>query len=111
MKTNFFYVGFGTYMNLVVTIEQNNYKEPECFCPVAAAVNKENAFDLSRRLKVPMVNLPSVIHESMEKYTEIVNADFYQIKECFKEIMDRFLHEKCPYRIVRKYGKNRFICC
>lgn len=105
------YVGFDSHMNLIVTIEHTNYEEPEYSCSVVAVVNKENAFELSKRLKVSMVHLPSVICESMEEYTEIVNADFQQVQECFKEITDCFISEKCPYRIVRKYGKHGFICC
>lgn len=105
------HVGFDTHMNLIVTIEHTNYEEPEYSCSVVAVINKENAFELSRKLKVSMVHLPSVICESMEEYAEIVNADFQQVQECFKEITDCFISEKCPYRIVRKYGKHGFICC
>lgn len=105
------YVGFDKHMNLVVAIEHTNYEEPKFSCSVDAVVNKEDAFRLSRRLKVSMTHLPSVICESVEEYSEIVNADFDQVQGCFKEIIDRFIHEKCPYRIVRKYGEHGFICC
>ncbi|MFS2411204.1 hypothetical protein AAH145_09750 [Bacteroides thetaiotaomicron] len=105
------YVGFDTYMHLVVTIEHIDYEKPEYSCSVSAIVNKEDAFNLSKKLKVPMMHLLDVISESMEEYTEIVNADFGQVQECFKEITDCFASEKCPYRIVRKYGKHGFICC
>lgn len=105
------YVGFDIYMRLVVTIEHIDYEEPEYSCSVSAVVNKEDAFRLSKKLKVSMIHLLDVICESMEEYTEIVNADFQQVQECFKEIIDCFICEKCPYRIVRKYDKHGFICC
>lgn len=104
------YVGFDTYMHLVVTIEHIDYEKPEYSCSISAIVNKEDAFNLSKKLKVPMIHLLDVISESMEEYTEIVNADFGQVQECFKEITDCFISEKCLYRIVRKYGKHGFIC-
>lgn len=105
------YVGFDAYMRLVVTIEHVDYEKPEYSCSVSAIVNKEDAFKLSKKLKVSMMHLLDVISESMEEYREIVNADFQQVQECFKEITDCFISEKCSYRIVRKYGKHGFICC
>lgn len=105
------YVGFDAYMRLVVTIEHVDYEKNEYSCSVSAIVNKEDAFKLSKKLKIPMMHLLDVISESMEEYTEIVNADFQQVQKCFKEITDCFISEKCPYRIVRKYGKHGFICC
>lgn len=105
------YAGFDAYMRLVVTIEHVDYEKPEYSCSVSAIVNKEDAFILSKKLKVSMMHLLDVISESMEEYSEIVNADFRQVQECFKEITDYFISEKCPYRIVRKYGKHGFICC
>lgn len=105
------YVGFDTYMHLVVTIEHVDYEKPEYSCSISAIVNKEDAFNLSKKLKVPMIHLLDVISESMEEYTKTVNTDFGQVQECFKEITDCFIGEKCLYRIVRKYGKHGFICC
>lgn len=82
------YVGFDAYMRLVVTIEHVDYEEPEYSCSLSAVVNKEDAFKLSKRIKVSMMHLLNVISESMEKYTKIVNADFQQIQECFFKITD-----------------------
>lgn len=105
------YVGFDDSMRLVVTIEHFDYEEREYSCSVSAVVEKEDAFNLSKRLKVPMMHLLDVISDSMEEYAEIVNADFRDVQDCFKEVTDFFINEKCPYRIVRKYGKNGYICC
>ncbi len=104
-------VGFDESMSLVVTIIHTDYEEPEYTCSVSAVVNKEDAFELSKRLKVSMIHLPDAISKSIEEYTEIVNADFHQVQECFKEITDFFIAKKCPYKIVREYGKDGFICC
>ena len=41
------------------------------------------------------MHLLDVISESMEEYVEIVNADFWQVQECFKEIMDCFIFKNC----------------
>ena len=45
------YVGFGTYMRFVVTIEHVDNEKPEYSCSVSAIVNKEDAFKLSKKLK------------------------------------------------------------
>lgn len=105
------YVGFDASMRLIVTIEYVDYEKPEYTCSVSAVVNKEDAFNLSKKLKVTMMDLPDAINESMEEYTEIANADFQQVEECFKEVTNCLINEKCPYKIVRKYGKQGFICC
>lgn len=105
------YVGFDAYMRLVVTIEHVDYEKPEYSCSVSAIVNKEDAFKLSKKLNVSMMHLLDVISESVEEYAEIVNADFQQVQECFKEITDCFISEKCTYKIVREYGKHGYICC
>lgn len=104
-------VGFDESMALVVTIIHTDYEEPEYTCSVSAVVSKEDAFELSKRLKVSMIHLPDAISKFMKEYTEIVNADFQQVQACFKEIIDFFISKKCPYRIVREYGKDGYICC
>lgn len=38
-----------------------------------------------------MIHLLDVTSESMEEYAEIMNADFRQLQECFKEITDYFI--------------------
>lgn len=105
------YVGFDEDMCLVATIEHINYDNPEYSCSVSAIVGKDDAFTLSKRIKVSMKQLPDAISEFTEEYTEIVNADFKQVQECFKTIIDWFIDKNCPYRIARKYGKDGFICC
>lgn len=105
------YVGFDADMRLVITIEHVDYDESEYSCSVSAVIEKEDAFGLSRRLNVSMLQLLDVIKDSMKEYTEIPNADFRQVQECFKDITDCLVNEKCPYRIERKYGKHGYICC
>ncbi len=104
------YVGFDASMCMVVTIEHIDYERPEYNCSVSAIVSKEDAFKLSQKLKVTMSQLPNEISESMGEYADIVNADFSDVRECFKTVLDCFIGEKCPYKIVRKYGKQGFIC-
>lgn len=98
------YVGFDADMRLVITIEHVDYDEPEDSCSVSAVIDKEGAFELSKKLSVSMSQLLDVIKESMVEYTKIPNADFRQVQECFKDITDCLVNEKCPYRIERKYG-------
>ena len=105
------YVGFDVDMCLVVAIEHIDYEDPEYSCSVYAVVNKEDAFTLSKKLNVRMADLPDAISKSMEGYAEIVNADFRQVQECFKEVINGFISENCPYKVVRNFGKNGFICC
>lgn len=96
------YVGFDASKSLVVTIEHIDYEEPRYNHSVAAIVSKEEAFKLSKRLKVPMSQLPDVISEAMDEYSRIVNADFTEVRECFKDILDCFVSEKCHYKIERR---------
>lgn len=105
------YAGFDDRMNLVVMIEHTDYVDPEYSCSVSAVVSKEDAFGLSRRLQVSMTRLPDAIGGFVEEYADIVNADFAQVQACFGEITARFIQEKCSYNIVRRYGKNGFVCC
>lgn len=107
----YLYVGFDTDMYLVITIEHVDYDESEYSCSVSVVIDKEEAFNLSRKLNVSMSQLLDVRKESMEEYTEIPNANFLQVQECFKDITDSLVNEKCPYRIERKYGKHGYICC
>ncbi|MGI6220039.1 MAG: hypothetical protein ACOYJE_09345 [Bacteroidaceae bacterium] len=105
------YVGFDADMRLVVTLEHVDYDEPEYSCSVSAVVDKEEAFVLSKKLGVTMMELPDALGDSVDEYAETANACFRQVQECFKAIVDGLLSEKCPYRLVRKYGKHGFICC
>ena len=101
-KVEDLYVGFDASMCLVVTIEHTDYEKPGHNHSVAAIVSKEDAFRLSKRLKVPMTQLPDVVCESMEEYSRIVNADFSEGQACFKDILDCFVGEKCHYKIERR---------
>ncbi len=97
-------VGFDESMSLVVTIIHTDYEEPEYTCSVSAVVKKEDAFELSKKLKVSMIHLPDAISKSIEEYTEIVNADFQQVQACFKEIIDFFISKK-----VDGYGEYEIL--
>ncbi len=106
-KVEDLYVGFDASKSLVVVIEHIDYEEPRYNHTVAAIVSKEEAFKLSKRLKVPMLQLPDVISEAMDEYSRIVNADFSDVRACFKDILDCFVGEKCRYKIVRRREEGR----
>lgn len=105
------YVGFDARMRLVAAIEHTDYDEPAHSCSVSAVVNKDDAYELSRWLNVPLTHLPGAITEAVKAQAEIVNPGTREVQECFKAIVDLFVDGRCPYRIVRKYGKHGFIIC
>ena len=87
------------------------FTELENDCSVSAVINKDDAYELSRWLNVPMTHLPGAIGEAVKAQTEVVNPSTREVQECFKAIVDLFVDGKCPYRIIRKYGKHGFIIC
>ena len=104
-------VGFDARMRLVAVIEHTDYDEPAYSCSVSAVINKDDAYELSRWLNVPMTHLPGAIGEAVKAQTEVVNPSTREVQECFKAIVNLFVDGKCPYRIIRKYGKHGFIIC
>ena len=105
------YVGFDTDMRLVVELKHTDYEESGYNCSVSAVVEKDDAFGLSRKWNVPMTRLPEVIVSSVAEYTETVNAGFREVQACFKAVTEYLITEQCPYRIVRQYGRQGYICC
>jgi len=105
------YVGYDGNFNLIVLIEHTDYDEPEYNCCAYAIIKKDDAFSLAERLKVSMSDLPDVVGDSVDdEYYEIINPSIRQTQECFHEILECFVDEKCRFRLVRTYGAYGYTC-
>lgn len=104
-------VGFNTDHELVVSIEHFDYDDSRYNCSTCAVVTFDDAYDLSRRLNVPLHKLPMAIYDSMRYWRKKVNPSRSQVRACFKEITECLLDERCPFRIRRTYGLRGYRCC
>lgn len=105
------YVGFDNRDRLIVSIDNIDYEDRRYNCSTWVVLDKDEAELLARRLKVKYYRLPIFISECMEDWREIINADFTQVKACFKEIIECLLDEGCRFCIERTYGPHDWICC
>lgn len=104
------YVGFNFRNQIVVCVDLHDYDEPEYNCSTAAVVDIDDARVMARNNKVDYRRLPVFIGECMEGWSEITNATFTQVEDCFKEITECLLDEGCRFKIVRTYGKGGHTC-
>lgn len=93
-------VGFSeSTRNLVIQIETQDYERGETRINVSATVAKEDAYRLGKRLRTPLTSLPSFITDCMDDYRKIVNANLYDLQDCFKAILDALVSEHCRYTL------------
>ena len=105
------YAGYDEAFNLIVLIEHTDYDFPEYNCCTYALVEKNEAFNLAKRLKISMTELPGIVSDSVdEEYYGSVNPSIRQTRDCFKEILDRFVYEKCRFQLIRRRGQHGYIC-
>lgn len=105
------YVGFNVSGQLVVCVDFNDYEEPEYNCSTAAIVNLDDSHALARHHHVKYSRLPIFIAECMEEWREVINPNFNQVRDCFKEITECLLDEGCRFKIERTFGKYDYMCC
>lgn len=105
------YVGFIVLDQLVVSVDLYDYDEPWYNCSTAAIVNIDDARRMAKRHKDRYDNLPKFIAECMSEWREVINPNFEQVKDCFKEITECLLDEDCRLRIERTYGVGGHTCC
>lgn len=104
-------IGFNLRDELTVSVDLYDYDQPWYNCSTAAVVNKDDLRKIAKRHKIDIDDLPEFISECMAEWREIVNPDFDQVVDCFKEITECLLDEGCRFRIIRTYGPGRHICC
>lgn len=103
-------VGYDEKFNLITMLELTDYDYPEDSCRTWVEVNKDEAYELAKRLKVSMVSLPGVILDSVDdEYYDIINPSIGVVRECFQEIIDCFIYDHCRIRIKRTYD-SRGLC-
>lgn len=105
------YVGLTMRDELVISLDLSDYDEPLHNASTAAIVNIDDARHMAKRHKIKYESLPRFISECMEEWREIINPDFRQVKDCFKEITECLLDEGCRFKIKRIYSKGGQICC
>lgn len=104
-------VGFNHEGRLMVCVDLTDYEEPVYNCSTAAVVNLEDSQKMSKRHHVKHHKLPKLISECMEEWSDIINPNFKQVRNCFKEITECLLDEGCRFKIERTLGKDEYICC
>lgn len=104
------YVGYDKSLNLIVLIEYTDYDEPEYNCATYAIIKKDEAFELAKRLRIAMTELPSVISTSMDEYAGIVNPTLSQTEACFRDVLDYLVNNNCKFQLVREPGLHDFCC-
>lgn len=105
------YAGLDSSENLVISIDNVDYKDHRYDCSTWVTVHDEDAEKLMVRYGVERTELPSFIAESMLDWRRIVNPNFKQVKDCFKEITECLLDERCRFKIERTNGPRDYICC
>lgn len=105
------YAGFDDGDNLIISIDHIDYEDHRYDCSTWVFVDRHETKRLARRLKVKLYDLPVFIGKSMDDWAQIVNANFTQVKACFKEITECLLDEGCRFCISRTYGPHGHLCC
>lgn len=105
------YVGFNISDQIVVCVDLHDYDEPEYNCSTAAIVNLDDSRKMARHHRVKHSRLPIFIAECMEEWGYVINPDFNQVRDCFKEITECLLDEGCRFKIIHTYGRGGHMCC
>lgn len=105
------YAGYDEDWNLVIICEYTDCDAPQYDCGTYAILNKHEALRLAGRLKVPLIDLPLEIAESMSEWNEIVCPLPSHVEDCFKDITECLLDEGCRFKICRKSARNGYIAC
>lgn len=104
------YVGFNVNEQLVIAVDLHDYDEPEYNCSTAAVVNRWDARAMARRNRMEPSRLPMFIANRMAEWDDVINPNFSQVKDCFKEITEFLLDEGCRLKIIRTHGKGAHTC-
>ncbi len=103
-------IGFDNNAELTITLSHDDYMDHGHDCSIKACIDKDNSFLLSRRLKVSLSEIPEAMSRRFSEYSEIVNADFGDVRKCFSDIL-RFLDSKgCRYTLRRNDGRGGYNC-
>lgn len=102
--------GYDEDFNLIILMEHTDYVEPEYNCNVYAVVGKDEAFNLSKRLGVPMAQLIDAIEDAVSGYDRLVNPTLKQTRDCFSDIL-RFVRDNGGRsKLHRTYGADGYTC-
>lgn len=93
------YTGFDTRNSLTILIEVTDYDNDRRECETVATVNTEDAEAMAARHRVSYPELPAFISECMSEWRDIVNPDFTEVRNCFREITECLLDERCRFKI------------
>lgn len=105
------YAGYSKRHELMVCADYHFYSHPEYNCSTALTVDTQDAFRMAKRHDVEYSNLALFISDCMAEWREIINASPNQVRDCFKEITECLLDERCKFRITRTKGRGGYICC
>lgn len=105
------FVGFNWQSELAVSVEFHDSEQPDYDCSTMVVVDPRDARVMARRHGLKYSGLPLFIAECMAPWRELVNPSFNQVLDCFKEITESLLDERCRFRIKRISGKDGHVCC
>lgn len=105
------YAGFDSSFNLIILCEHTDYDNPRNNCATWAQVSKDEAFQLSRKLNVPLAELPEYIGESMAEGEGEEFAMPGDVRDRFKSVTDCLLAEGCHFRIHRRPASDGYVSC
>ncbi len=93
------WAGFDTDHNLIILCERTDYDKNKR-CNVAELVmDKDEAYRLATRIKVPLKCLPEEISAAMAEWNTLTCPDICDVRDCFKEIAESLLDEGCHFTL------------
>lgn len=101
------YSGFDEDFNYVIVCQHTNYDMPQNDSATYLYIDKDEAFDLAKKLGTTLRQLPEVIGASMSEWRENPCPDPRDVRDCFKELIDKLTYEGCHYRIEKKTHSKR----
>lgn len=107
---NDIYAGYDEDFNLIILMEHTDYDDPQYNCDAYAVVGKDEAYDLSKRLGVPMTRLIDVIENAVSDYDNFVNPTLRQTRDCFSDILQFVRDNGGRSRLYRTYGAYGYTC-
>lgn len=97
--------GFTSGGRLAITIDCYDYEDRCADSSAIILVHPDDSRTMARRNGVAHSSIPDFIADCLSEWREIVNANFREARDCFKEITECLLDEGCRFRIERTPGR------
>lgn len=97
-------IGFDDNFNLLIALQRIHYDDATLYSNETIVIDKNEAYNLARRLKTTLAELPQTIDNHFSaspNYSDY--GDYSDVKTCFEEIKACLAYDKCRYRIVKNH--------